>query len=52
MTTTDRPLHELPPVCPEWIACGWCILDEGHDGSHLPLPVSYPPLPTTVPEVA
>ncbi len=39
MSTPDQP-----PTCPEWAPHGHCVLDQGHDGRHLPLPVRYPPL--------
>lgn len=34
---------DLVPVCNAWTDGGWCVRDQGHDGGHLPLPVTYPP---------
>lgn len=32
-----------PPVCNADTYGGFCHLDEGHDGGHLPPPANYPP---------
>ena len=53
---SDRPTvwlrhidrHE-PPACNVPTEAGWCIRDEGHNGSHLPLPANYPPRTDTAP---
>ncbi len=39
-----------PPACNTDTHGGFCVLDEGHRGRHLPWPAQYDPKPLNVPQ--